>query len=113
MKSRRNKITVAATLTLGLTAITLQGCANLSRALEQAKAQAQEQREERIQAEAMRLESECLRLGFRMGTSEMAQCKLQLQIQERNASALRQAVPPLTERQCREARRFWTVWGCS
>jgi hypothetical protein len=87
-----------------LIAIFISGCMTAE--------QLQRERAEEIRQTRMQEESRCATFGFKRGTSDFSNCMLQLDIQKRNAEALRQATPPLTEKQCRAAGRFWTFMGC-
>jgi hypothetical protein len=74
----------------------------------------QRERAEEMRQARLQEERKCLSFGFKRGTSDFSNCMLQLDIQKRNAAALRQASPPLTEKQCRDAGRMFIPFtgGC-
>jgi hypothetical protein len=73
----------------------------------------QRSRAEEMRQARMLEERRCASFGFKRGTSEFSNCMLQLDIQKRNAAALRESTPPLTEKQCRDAGRYFLPFvGC-
>ena len=84
-------------LSLLIVSHSLVGCAAVGRSLDRMEQQRAENQRLQAEARSERMERECVALGFKRGTNEIAQCKLMLEVQKRNAAAIYKASPKAKE----------------